>query len=124
MEPETSEQVFKSAEEILTVKDIREVVVYVPEWETHVRLRTLSKGRQQACRRESVVITDGRPQLDTDKFEMAMLKQAIAEPVFSPEQFEKLLDKSEAAIRRLLDAYAEMSGTSASEAKAIKKSFT
>ena len=110
----------KSAAEILQASDCKELVIFVEPWDSHVKIKALSKGRQQAIRR--ACSKDGA--FDADKFEWALLRYGIVEPSFTDEQFEQLREKSAAAIELLGRAVLHLSGLTKEQQEEYERLFT
>jgi hypothetical protein len=116
----TEAKPIKSAEEILAMPDLKEMQIHVPEWDSRVRIKALSKGRHQAIRKECV--KDGV--FDAERWEWAVLRQGIVEPQFTDAQFEQLREKSAAAIELIGQAIIKLSGLTPERTKEIEKLFT
>ncbi len=107
-----------SIEDILAAKDIEERLVQVPEWGGAVKIKTISKGRQQNLRKQATV----NGEVDPEKLEMLMLAACLTEPAITPAQAEALREKSAAAVDRILREVMGLNGMTAEAQKAATKS--
>jgi hypothetical protein len=88
-----------SMEDILSVEDRTVVAVEVPEWGGSVKIRPFTK-RQQIEIRNTGRKPDG--DIDVDAFEMQVFLAGVVEPVFTPEQYNLLMEKSAIALDRVI----------------------
>lgn len=115
----------KSADEILACQDLIEEDVRIPEWDTAIRIKMLTKGRQQAIRRACMTkMGDGKHELDLDAWEGSLLRHSITHPQFSDAQIEQLREKSASAIERILAHIVKLNGLSPEADQETKKSFS
>lgn len=103
-----------TADEIWAAKDIEERVVPVPQWGGAVRIRTFSKKQvsdfnKQATRRNKAT---GKDETDNDLLEALLFTEGVIEPKFSLEDYEKLQEKSVAALVTIVKAINAASGLS------------
>jgi len=115
---------FLTAEEIFAVDDIQERTVLVPQWNGAVRIRTLTQKqagdlRRRATRRDMVTKQDI---IDNDRLEELLFIEGVSEPKFTSADYEKLQNKSMAAMQIILKAIMEASGLSDAAIKEATKS--
>lgn len=109
-----------SVEDILSVDDLPEEVVPVPEWNGHVRIKGFSKQKQMAIREEAGGIGDG---FDISKFEMLVFVYGVIDPQFTSEQMGVLKDKSAMVVDRILARIMELAGLTEEAREAAKATF-
>ena len=117
---ETEERKFLSAEEILAAEDIETVDVYIPEWDTLVRLRSLS-----GLEAEKFVAAFPPGERQTASAVNIVALCAIKEdgtPLFTKEQVVELKQKSLRAIMRLQKETLRINGLSEEGLKNTKNS--
>ena len=117
---ETEERKFRSAEEILVTEDIETVDVYVPEWDTLVKLRSLS-----GLEAEKFVAAFPPGERKTTSAVHIVALCAIKEdgtPLFTSTQVEELKKKSLRAIMRLQKEVLRINGLSEEGLKDTKNS--
>ena len=108
-----------SREQILSAPDIVEKEVDVPEWGGSVLVRTLTKAKQIALRKQATV----NGQLDDERLEVFVFIAGVIEPAFSPEDYDALKAKSSAAMDRVLMEIYRGSGILKEEAGKIERAF-
>lgn len=116
---EQKERKFRSAEDILATEDIEEVDVYVPEWDTLVRLRSLS-----GLEAQKFVEAFPPGERQTASAVNIVALSAIKEdgtPLFTKEQVEELKAKSLRAIMRLQKVTLKINGLSEEGLKDTKE---
>ena len=99
-----------TVEAILAADDVPEELVPVPEWNCSVLVRGFTKRAQQRWRKEAA---NEKGEIDTARLEMLMFVNGVAEPAFTEEHYEALLDKAAGAVDRVLKKVLELSGLSA-----------
>lgn len=102
--PESAE--FKSPEDILDTDDIREDVIYVPEWQTKLRIRGLTLEQIALVATRS---TRRDPRTGQDVFDrkagMAFtFIYGVIEPKFAPTAIGKLYQKNAGVVSRVVNA--------------------
>lgn len=115
----------RTAEEILALPDFQSRVVSVPEWGCEVEVTSYSKKVERKIRDNALVRNgDGGERVDVDIMEKWMFVYGVTNPRFTPEQFDRLLDKDCVPINRILKAvYAVTGFSSAAEVTAMEKTF-
>jgi len=108
-----------SVEDILSVDDLPEQVIDVPEWGGQVRVKAFSKARELAIRNEAGGV-DG---LDNEKFEMLLFVYGVIDPVFTSEQVGLLKEKNGRVIDRVITRIMEMSGLTEEARQKAKSTF-
>jgi hypothetical protein len=116
-EPEPSGPVvkrFKDAAEILSIPDIEYRDVWVPEWDTHVKVRGLSQ-----LERDRIIDTCRRGKGRKEKFDatgmeakfvIAAALKADGSQMFGPEHLYPLMRKSAGAVHRIYVVVEQMCG--------------
>ncbi len=110
--PKTNPTRILTAEEIWAAKDIEEHTVYVPQWKGHVRIRTFSKKQvsnfnKRATRRNRAT---GKDETDNEMLEALLFTNGVIDPPFSLEDYERLQEKSVAALVTIIKAINAASG--------------
>lgn len=95
-----------SVEQIAAADDLGTETVAVPEWGGEVKVRGLGYGEWVDVRDASVV----GGQQDERLLARLLFSAALVEPSVTPEQAEILVNKSAAAVNRLMDAVTRLSG--------------
>lgn len=109
----------KTAEEILAIVDTREDELYVPEWDTNVKVIGLTKQQQLDIREASIV--DG--EVDPNKSQTGMWLQGVKEPQFTEAQMAQLFQKNAGAVDRVLTRILELSGMKEEDIKKRSDEF-
>lgn len=102
----TDAAAYLSAAEILNADDLNEEDVECPEWGGKVRVRALSKQRQQALRKASAP----GGEFDAGLFEMALFVEGVITPVFDASQMDALRQKSAKPVDRVTKKVMQLSG--------------
>ena len=102
--PEAAE--FKSPEDILDIDDIREDVIYVPEWQTKLRIRglTLEQIAQVAVRATRRDPRTGQDVFDRKAGMAFTFIYGVIEPKFAPASIGKLYQKNAGVVSRIVNA--------------------
>lgn len=110
---------FRSVEEILATTDTPEEVFYVAAWETHLRLKGLTKQQQVDIRTRSMRANDkGEMEPDPVETQKAMWLEGVVEPKFTEEHLGPLFQKSAGAVDDVLSRIMHLSGM---DPEAIKR---
>lgn len=105
---------YASRQDILDIPDIETRDVWVPEWQTHVRVRALSSLERDEIL-ESNRVGKGRRERVTikgieAKFVTAAAVDETGKRLFQRSDFDRLSTKSAGAVSRIYAAIADMSG--------------
>lgn len=91
-----------TTDEIFAAKDIEERIVPVPQWGdgVGVRIKTFTKKQADAMRKSATRFNQRTRQdeVDSDKLEALLFIEGVIEPKFDLAGYQKLLEKSAAAI--------------------------
>lgn len=98
-----------SVEQIAAADDLGRETIEVPEWGGSVVVRGLGYGEWVDVRDASIV----GGQQDERLLARLLFAAALVEPAVTPEQAEILVNKSAAAVNRLMEAVTRLSGNSA-----------
>ena len=109
-----------SLNDILAVADVETRRVDVPEWGGTVVIKGLTKRDQQRLRKQASAAAGT---FDADVMEHLILSQCLAEPVVTPEQAAQLLEKSAAAVDRVLTAIMDITGLSEAAQRSMSRTF-
>lgn len=105
---------FLTIDAILAAPDVKEDVVDVPEWGGRVKVRGLTKAKQQELREAATV----NGELQQSKLELGMIAACMAEPQVTMDQTEQLRAKLAGPVDRILQAILTVSGL---QPKAVKE---
>lgn len=105
--------------DILAIDDTQESVVNIPEWNCSVRVKSLTKSRQIALRKQSTI----RGVVDENRLEGLLFIYGVVEPQFSPEHVDRLFEKSSGAVDRILQEILTLSGMTEDVTKAAEADF-
>lgn len=108
-----------TVEDILSADDIREQVVFVPEWGGNVRVRAFSKAVEQQLRTES----GGVENFDQDRFELLLFITGVVEPQFSIEHIELLKAKNTKPFDAVVKAIMDVAGLTKEAVDKAKATF-
>lgn len=108
-----------SAAEILALEDTKTEEVYVPEWDTVVVVRGLTKRQQLDIRTASMV--GGEP--DAEKSQQGLWLEGVVEPKFEEHQLPLLFEKSAGAVDAVLKRVLILSGMGEGMLDEKKKEF-
>ena len=108
-------------EGILSLVDLQEREIEVPEWDCTLLVRGLTKGKQQSLRKQCMDPKTNA--LDTEKFEMLLFTHCVVEPEFTTEDLEMLKNKSATAIDRVLKQIMIESGQTTEEFIQAERAF-
>jgi len=106
-----------TANEVLEAKDFKTETVDVPEWGGCVIVRTLSMGARYHISEASIKDDGKMRHIDNARFAILTFHYGLVDPKVSIEQAEKFMDKSSAAIERVLAAIWRVSGIGEAELK-------
>jgi hypothetical protein len=96
----------KTVEEILATRDIGTDELYIPEWETDIKVTGLTKREQLEIRAASMV--EGEP--DAEKSQANMFLRGVLEPRFTEDQMGALFEHNPGIIDKILSRILELSG--------------
>jgi hypothetical protein len=113
-----------SREEVFAAKDIEEREVYVPQWDGYVVIRTFTKKQvsainKRATRYDHVLKKDVT---DNDMVEAMLFTEGVVDPPFTIEDYDRLQEKSVAALVTIVRAINDASGLSDEAATEADKS--
>jgi len=108
-----------SFEEIMAIDDISKEEVFIPQWNTKVKIKELTKAARDRLSKQATI----NGQVDTDKLQILMLAECLEEPKITVEQAQQLWEKSAAAVDKILFAILDINGLSELAQKEIQKSF-
>lgn len=94
-----------TVEQIIAAQDLGEEIVEMPEWGGTVTIRGLGYGEWVDLREAATV----GGQQDERQMARLLFAAALVSPVVTAEQAELLVDKSSAAVTRLVEAIVTMS---------------
>lgn len=109
----------KSAADILATDDTKTEEVWVPEWDTFVKVVGLTKRQQLDIRKASLV--DGA--IDEDKSQAEMWREGVLEPKFDESQMVAVFEKSAGAVDRILKTVLNLSGMGDGSTRIIEAEF-
>lgn len=114
-----------TADDIWAAKDIEERTVEVPQWGGAVRIRTFSKRQFNLLMSKAQHKNARTGQMDTDNelLEALAFTEGLIEPKFTLEDYERLIDKSAAAMTVITKAILDASGFSEQAVAEAKKSL-
>lgn len=93
-------------EQLLAVQDSNTEWIAVPEWGFKVQVKGLSKADQIRARKQSSV----RGKLDESKLEGMVFVYGMVSPKITPDQLDRLYEKSSGVVDRILGAILRLSG--------------
>lgn len=107
-------KVFKSAADILSIPDIETRDVWVPEWQTHVRVRGLSQLERDRIIDSCQVGKGRKARFDSRGFEakfvIAAAQKPDGSPMFHASQLRELMTKNAGAVHRVYVVVEQMCG--------------
>jgi ribosomal protein S21 len=127
MEPNGTQVVFLTKEQILAAADLPEEVVDVPEWGGKVLIRGMT-GAERDAFEESVMVTRGNNrELNLRNFRAKLVARSIVDPVtkermFSDNEIAELGKKSARALQRVFEAALRLNGMTAESVEELTKS--
>ncbi len=127
MEPNGTQVVFLTKEQILAAADLPEEVVDVPEWGGKVLIRGMT-GAERDAFEESVMVTRGNNrELNLRNFRAKLVALSIVDPVtkermFSDNEVAELGKKSARALQRVFEAALRLNGMTAESVEELTKS--
>jgi ribosomal protein S21 len=127
MEPNGTQVVFLTKEQILAAADLPEEVVDVPEWGGKVLIRGMT-GAERDAFEESVMVTRGNNrELNLRNFRAKLVARSIVDPVtkermFSDNEIVELGKKSARALQRVFEAALRLNGMTAESVEELTKS--
>jgi len=99
-------------DEILAADDLLVETIEIPEWGGSVKLRGLTAAEKSSLSRKARA--DGGPKnvvtIDTEKAQFAVIQMGMVEPRIGVEMYEQLMKRSAAAIDRIYERIAQLSG--------------
>lgn len=108
-----------TAAEILALPDTPTEEVYVPEWDTIVTVRGLTKRQQIDIRNASIV--DGEP--DLEKSQQGLWLEGVVDPKFEQTQIAQLFEKNAGAVDTVLKKVLTLSGMQPEDLKKKEAEF-
>lgn len=105
--------------QIVDAEDLTEEDVLTPEWGGKVRVRALTKRRQQALRK--VASPGGK--FDPELFEVGLVIEGVIQPDLDASQIETLRDKAAGPMDRIAQAVMKVSGLNAEAADEAEAEF-
>jgi hypothetical protein len=109
-----SESTFLTASDILAIDDGATETVWIPEWKTSVRVRSISAAERENLMRGSVVIEGKTRRFDAPQMRVKLAALAMVDAdgkrMFSNHQVEALGKKSAKAIDRIADVAMRLAG--------------
>jgi len=127
MEPNGTQVVFLTKEQILAAADLPEEVVDVPEWGGKVLIRGMT-GAERDKFEESVMVTRGNNrELNLRNFRAKLVALSIVDPVtkermFSDNEIAELGKKSARALQRVFEAALRLNGMTDQSVEELTKS--
>jgi ribosomal protein S21 len=127
MEPNGTQVVFLTKDQILAAADLPEEVVDVPEWGGKVLIRGMT-GAERDAFEESVMVTRGNNrELNLRNFRAKLVARSIVDPVtkermFSDNEIAELGKKSARALQRVFEAALRLNGMTAESVEELTKS--
>jgi hypothetical protein len=127
MEPNGTQVVFLTKEQILAAADLPEEVVDVPEWGGKVLIRGMT-GAERDAFEESVMVTRGNNrELNLRNFRAKLVARSIVDPVtkermFTDNEIAELGKKSARALQRVFEAALRLNGMTAESVEELTKS--
>lgn len=114
MAKDTTSPKILTVEEIFAAKDIEEIFVPVPQWGGAVKIRTFSRKQvaEMTRRATSKDRHTGKDVTDNEMLEALTFTEGVIQPRFTLEDYEKLQDKSIAALLTVIKAINKASGLS------------
>lgn len=114
-------------EEILSVMDLQEERVNVPEWDGDVLVRSLT-GTERDAFETSIISTNGaRTEMNLVNMRAKLVAWTVVdeegERVFSTEDIDALGKKSAAALQRVFDVSQRLSGLTGEEIDELAKNY-
>lgn len=106
-------------DEILNASDIPEAEVEIPEWGGSVKVRGLTKAKQEHLRKSAMI--GGK--IDEEKLQLLLIVHCVVDPVIEEGHIEQLRQKSAQAINRLALKIAELCGFTEGAHKEARKDF-
>jgi hypothetical protein len=108
-----------SVDELLGVHDRPSKVVEMPEWGGAVKVQALSLGAFQDAQEAATVAGD----VDEMKLAVELIVRGVVDPQLSSEHAAELRDKSIAAVMRLMNEIANLSGVTEEALKQAERQF-
>jgi hypothetical protein len=127
MEPNGTQVVFLTKEQILAAADLPEEVVDVPEWGGKVLIRGMT-GAERDAFEESVMVTRGNNrELNLRNFRAKLVARSIVDPatkerMFTDNEIAELGKKSARALQRVFEAALRLNGMTAESVEELTKS--
>jgi hypothetical protein len=127
MEPNGTQVVFLTKDQILAAADLPEEVVDVPEWGGKVLIRGMT-GAERDAFEESVMVTRGNSrELNLRNFRAKLVALSIVDPVtkermFSDNEIAELGKKSARALQRVFEAALRLNGMTSESVEELTKS--
>lgn len=119
---------FLTAEDILTADDLAEKIVDVPEWKGRLKVKAFSRGKLHEVRRAaSKPNGKGGTEIDEQALDVMMFIYGVigpdGTPLFQPEHFALLSEKSAAGMQRVLKEIMALSGLGEDAVKEADEAF-
>ena len=109
-----------SLAEIEEAKDVTERTVPVPQWNGSVVVRSLTKRQMREIKKSS---RDDQGELQEDLVEKQVFIHGLVQPKVTDEDYERLLDKSSAAVDTITKAILEQSNLTDEKVQEREKTF-
>lgn len=106
-------------EEILAKDDRPVEELFVPEWDTTIRVQALTHGQQYEVNERSRV--EGK--IDPTLLDLNLLIEGVVEPKFTAEHIGELRTKSAPAINRIVNRLYRLNRGTREQAKQAEKTF-
>lgn len=120
-----SEGRYLSAEEILAIDDIKTESIYIPEWESAVRVRGLSGAQRDEF---EMTLTQGKGksrEINMRNFRAKLVARSVVDEhgnrLFSEDQLLALSQKSSGALQRIVEVANRLSGLSDEDVEELTK---
>ena len=105
--PVAPEKRILSVADIIGAPDLDEQEVFVPLWGGSVKVRGITKAKQQEIRKAATVAGE----MDSDRLEMFLFIAGVYEPQFTAENYEQLRNKNANAVDSVLKVIAGLNAT-------------
>jgi hypothetical protein len=104
-------------------KDLVEEVLYIPEWECSVKVRSLTAAARARVRQRGVGFKGEEMQMAWAEMEIAQFKEGVREPKFSTDEVRKLHMRSGRGFQRVVDWLDEHSSMNKEELEQAREEF-
>ena len=109
-----------SVDEILAAQDLKEESIPCPEWGGAVKIRSYTLAVRRKIR-DQAFGKDGK--LNMDQYEKLRWLNAVVEPRFTEEQYDKLKDKAAAPFNRVQEAITRITDYSTEAVRDAARTF-